>query len=60
MEFLLSASFGTVTVEGAQFADQSTLWNVPRPRRDMPQFTDPWNTAPESDTKDKVTYRGFN
>ncbi|KAM5544628.1 hypothetical protein V8D89_001526 [Ganoderma adspersum] len=62
MEFLLSApaskfASGSVTLqlEGAQFADKSALWNVPRPRREKPQFTNPWNTAPE-DTKETGSY----
>ena len=31
MEFFLSGSLASVTVEGVQFADKSALWNVPRP-----------------------------
>ena len=30
MEFFLSASFASVTLEDARFADKSALWNVPK------------------------------
>ncbi|TBU52537.1 hypothetical protein BD310DRAFT_1043003 [Dichomitus squalens] len=53
MEFFMSVSFSSVTLEGAHFADESDLWNTPkekRPRavtlgRNPPQFTDPWASA---------------
>ncbi len=58
MEFFLSASFASVTLEDARFADKSALWNVPkaalaapRPpprlaatsRGEKSQFTNPWD-----------------
>ena len=66
MEFFLSASFASVTLDDARFADKSALWNVPRAsvavrrpprlaapsRGDRPEFTNPWGSAPE-DTKEK-------
>ena len=66
MDFFLSASFASVTLDDARFADKSALWNVPRAsvavrrpprlaapsRGDRPEFTNPWGTAPE-DTKEK-------
>ncbi|KAI1786754.1 hypothetical protein LXA43DRAFT_1098878 [Ganoderma leucocontextum] len=73
MEFFLSASFASVTLNGAQFADKSALWNVPRaaaaaarrPRLaassggDNPQFTNPWATTAAEDTREKGGYGGF-
>ncbi|PIL32188.1 hypothetical protein GSI_05433 [Ganoderma sinense ZZ0214-1] len=65
MEFFLSASFASVTLEGAQFADKSALWNVPRAsvrppprvaasqRGDKLEFTNPWGTD------EKGGYGGF-
>ena len=73
MEFFLSASFASVTLEGAQFADKSALWNVPKvplrppPRLavsggEKPEFTNPWTAATGDTLNEKGgygDYRGF-
>ena len=69
MEFFLSASFASVTLEGAQFADKSALWNVPKvplrppprlavPGGEKPEFTNPWAAA-TGDVKEKGGYGGY-
>ena len=74
MDFFLSASFASVTLEGAQFADKTALWNVPRAsvvrppprlaapsRGDKPEFTNSWGAAPHLavDTKEKGGYVNY-
>lgn len=62
MEFFLSASFASVRLDDARFADKAALWNVPRAsvvrpplrlaapsREDKPEFTNPWGAAPDLD-----------